>query len=235
MATRMPSSGRSIRVRISPSLLGTLGIASDGPSWTGGAIARHSGGSRLSLESRSANPNCAGVSRVRSPGCERGLRSKYLWERGFQRFKRGGVIRRQQPVIGDEQQFVATKTRTIFQTGFRFDQRSRLQDSLKARAQRFFKRSSRQLSKVDEPWNPFPHLRAEIAFMAHEQNPGPMMNMAVIVNVDQLMLLDSLLLNPGMEDRNKFPTFHSGGISRDELETKSGKFHQRVPRSASIS
>src|SRR5688572_16476097 len=42
MATRMPSSGRSIRVRISPSLLGTLGIASDGPSWTGG-VARSAG------------------------------------------------------------------------------------------------------------------------------------------------------------------------------------------------
>jgi hypothetical protein len=50
--------------------------------------------------------------------------------------------------------------------------------------------------------------------MPNQQNAGPMMDVAVVVDIDQLMLLYRLLLNPRVEDRTKFLSCMAAGSSR---------------------
>ena len=93
----------------------------------------------------------------------------------------------------------------------------------------------RLLPEVRKPQFSFAHIRTEIALVSDKQDAGAMMDMAVVVDVDQLMVLHALLLNPGMKDRNE--VFHADrcGIRREKLDTESVKFHHRAPRSARIS
>jgi hypothetical protein len=65
---------------------------------------------------------------------------------------------------------------------------------------------------------PVRQIQAEVSFVRHKQNTRPMMNVAVIVDVDQQVAGNGLLLNPAVEDRYEFIDADRSGIRGKKLD-----------------
>src|SRR5262245_60689255 len=94
----------------------------------------------------------------------------------------------------------------------------------------------RSLAVIDKSKPAVFHVHAEVPFVGHQQNAGSFMNMAVVVNIDQQMILHCLFLYPVMENRNEFLQRNCGEMGDEELDTEPMAFHSldRCRQAASL-
>jgi hypothetical protein len=137
------------------------------------------------------------------------------------------VVRRLEPVIGYDQQVIPGKTKFAGQTGLLFQKAAALNRCLQYRRKTLLRAASNGLLAIVEEAQPaLRHVHAEITFVCHEKDAGPLIDMAVVVNVDEKVILDDLLLNPPVKNRYEVAQRNGRGGIRENLYAKSVQFHE---------
>jgi hypothetical protein len=70
--------------------------------------------------------------------------------------------------------------------------------------------------------------------MRDQQNAGPVMYVAVIVDIDQEVTGDALLLDPAVKNGNQFLEINGQRIGGEKLHPNSMKFHYCDPTAFSV-
>ena len=150
------------------------------------------------------------------------FRPKHLPQSRLDLFEGCGIVWSQQPVVGDDEQFILEEPYAAFETRLGLDQRSSVKRSLQACAQRLFEVPAGCLRKYDKPRISFSHIRAEIPLMSDQQDAGPVVDMAVVVDVDQLMLLHRTASESTNGKSERSPSLRTApGSVCEKLDTES--------------
>ncbi len=188
------------------------------------------------LRDRNLDSNGESILGVRARVSQLRARTEDFRQRRCQRRECRRIIRRQQPVISDDQQFIHEKSQPPRERGFLFKQCGALPHRLQGGVEvAFHARSGGLLAKIGQAEFPFSHIRAEVSFVRDEQNTRAILDMAVVVDIDEQVPFNRLPLDPRVENRDEVLHADRRRICRKEFDAESMEFHYFWPRSLRMS
>src|SRR6267143_1854039 len=87
----------------------------------------------------------------------------------------------------------------------------------------------RRLAAVQKSRQAISHVHTEVSLVCDQQDTGTVMNVAVIMDVDQKVVLHRLFLNPAVEDLNEVVQPDRRRIGHEEFDPKPMNFHYGFP------
>ena len=130
------------------------------------------------------------------------------------------------PVVGDDQEFIRPEAKPSGEAGICFQEAAASKHELQNRDKAVMDcPAGGLLAVVEKTHPPVTHIDAEISLMSHQQNTRSMVHVAVVMDVDQKVVLHNLFLDPGMKDRNKVRYLEPYRLGYEDLDPKSLHVH----------